>query len=85
MTNYKPFLNVGPDDLIREELEARGWTVPHLAQELELSPETVQQILTHQQPITKSIAKRLSAVFGQSVQFWLNQEELYRAYQRHLS
>ena len=76
--HLKPAINIGPGDCIRGELDTRDWTVLDLARELKLPLDAVSQILTNQQPVTPDIAKRLSVVFGQSVQFWLNQERLYR-------
>lgn len=78
ITKYKPFMLVGPGDTILAELEAHGWTQQDLAEIIGMSPKTVNQLINHKQPITFETAQRLSMAFGQSVQFWINQETIYR-------
>ena len=78
ITEYKPSMLVGPGDLILEELEVRGWTQQDLAEIIGMSSKTVNQLINHKQPITFETAQRLSMAFGQTVQFWINQETIYR-------
>ena len=61
------------DDMLpRLQLEAKG-----LAGKLNLSLETIADLLGERLPITREIAARLSAVFGHSVQFWLGLQLQY--------
>lgn len=78
ITEYKPFMLVGPGDTIQSELEARGWSQQDLAKIIGMSPKTINQLINHRQPITFKTAQHLSLAFGQSVQFWVNQETIYR-------
>jgi HTH-type transcriptional regulator/antitoxin HigA len=78
ITEYKPFMLVGPGDLILEELEVRGWTQQDLAEIIGMSSKTVNQLINHKQPITFETAQRLSMAFGQTVEFWINQDTIYR-------
>ena len=43
VTRYKPFINVGPGEVIKEELEALNWTQEDLAREIGVSLSTVQR------------------------------------------
>lgn len=74
----KPFINIGPGDFIKEELEYRGWGQEDLAQILGLSLHTVSKLVNNKQSITIDIAKLLSKTFGQSPQYWLNLDNNYR-------
>ncbi len=74
----KPFLNIGPGEFIKEELELRGWSQQDLASILGLSLQTVHKLIHNKQPITLEVARRLSKAFGQSPQYWLNLDNNYR-------
>lgn len=74
----KPFLNIGPGEFIKEELEYRNWNQQDLAQILDLSERTISKLINSQQSISIEIAKLLSKTFGQSPQYWLNLDNNYR-------
>jgi len=74
----KPYLNIGPGQFIKEELEARNWKQEDLAETLGLSLTTVNNIIKNKQNITRTLANQLSQTFGQSPQYWLNLETNYR-------
>ncbi len=78
LTQYKPFLLVGPGDIIWEEIEARGWNQQDFSELINMSPKTINELISNKQAITFDIAQSLSKACGQSVQFWLNQEAVYR-------
>lgn len=67
-----------PGDLIKEELEMRGWTQEDLAEILGRTTTTVNEIITGKRGITIDSAKGISEAFGTSAQFWLNMESAYR-------
>jgi HTH-type transcriptional regulator/antitoxin HigA len=67
-----------PGDLIKEELEARGWTQEDLAEILGRTTTTVNEIITGKRGITVDSAKGIGEAFGASAQFWLNMESAYR-------
>ena len=73
-----PFIFVGPGDFIREEIEARGLTTQDLVNIIDLPMAECDRLLKNERPIDLSVAERLSVAFGQSIQFWINQEKLYR-------
>lgn len=67
-----------PGDLIREELEARGWTQADLAEILGRPSRVVSEILSGRKAITPETAHGLGEAFGVGAQFWLNMESSYR-------
>jgi len=67
-----------PGELIKEELEARGWTQDDLAEILGRNTCSVNEIITGKRGISVESAKGLSEAFGTSAQFWLNLESAYR-------
>lgn len=78
MTNMKPFMNIGPGEFIKEELEERGWRQEDLAEILGLSLKSINQLIKNKQAITIETAKLLSEAFGQSPQYWMNLDTNYR-------
>ena len=78
MTERIPAEVFAPGDLIREELEARGWTQTDLAEILGRPMRTVSNILTGKTAITPETAQGLGEAFGVGAQFWLNMESSYR-------
>lgn len=67
-----------PGDLIKEELEARGWMQDDLAEILGRTLPSVNEIITGKRGITVESAKGLGEAFGTGAQFWLNMESTYR-------
>lgn len=67
-----------PGDLIREELDARGWTQTDLAEILGRPMRVVSEVLAGKKAITPEIAQGLGEVFGVGAQFWLNMEREWR-------
>lgn len=74
----KPFLNIGPGHIIKREMEALNWNQEDLAQILEMSPKSINQILNNKQGITVDTATLLGKAFKTSPDFWLNLEKNYR-------
>lgn len=67
-----------PGDLIKEELEERGWTQEDLAEILGRTTAAVNEIITGKRGLTVETAKGLGEAFGTGAQFWLNMESAYR-------
>jgi len=67
-----------PGDLIKEELDARGWTQEDLAEILGRTTASINEIITGKRGITVESAKGIGEAFGTSAQFWLNMESAYR-------
>lgn len=78
MVEYKPFLNFGPGEFIKEELEVRNWRQEDLSEIIGMSYKSINQIIKNKQPITIDTARLLSKAFGQSPQYWTNLDTNYR-------
>lgn len=78
MGALKPFVNVGPGDTIREELEYYGWEQKDFAEIMGRTEKNISQLITNKAPVTYETACQLSKVFKQSTQFWLNLDANYR-------
>lgn len=74
----KPFMNIGPGEFIKEELEFRHWSQEDLADVLSVSLKTVNHLINHKQSITLDMARLLGKAFGQSPQYWINLDANYR-------
>lgn len=70
-----------PGELIREELEARGWTQTDLAEILGRPLKLVNDIILGKRTITPETAKGLGDTFGVNPQFFLNLESAYQLWQ----
>jgi len=73
----KPFINIPVGEFIKNELEFRGWNQEDLANIMDISLKTVNQIIKGKQGITVQTAIKLGTTFGQSPEYWLN---LYNTY-----
>lgn len=69
---------VSPGEILKEELEARGWSQVEFAEILGLSPRLVSEILSAKRAITPATAKAIGAALGTSAQLWLNLEAAYQ-------
>lgn len=78
MGAYKPFVNLGPGDSIREELEHYGWEQKDLADIMGFTEKHISRLVKNKVPVTYEMACLLSRVFKQSPQFWLNLDANYR-------
>jgi addiction module HigA family antidote len=76
-----------PGDALREEfMPDYGLTTASLADALGVSRQTINEILREQRAISPSMALRLSRLFGNSPEFWLNAQnarELWESRQRY--
>ena len=73
-----PYINIGPGEFIREELEIHNWSQEDFAKILGMSLKSVNKIIMNKQAITVETARLLSKVFGQSPQYWLALDNNYR-------
>lgn len=78
MGKYTPFINLGPGDTIREELEHYGWEQKDLAEILGVTEKHVSRLVKNKAPVTYETACQLAKVFKQTPQFWLNLDANYR-------
>jgi antitoxin HigA-1 len=62
-----------PGEMLREDfLPDYGLTVMRLAQALGVSRQTINEILRERRAVSPEMALRLSRLFGNSPEFWLN-------------
>ena len=68
--NIKP---THPGEMLREDfMPDYGLTTKKLAEELGVSRQTVNEILRERRTISPAMALRLSRLFGNTPEFWLN-------------
>jgi HTH-type transcriptional regulator / antitoxin HigA len=67
-----------PGEVIREELEERGWSQVELADIMGRPPRVVSEIICGKRAITPETAKGLGAAFGTGATFWINLEGSYQ-------
>jgi len=67
-----------PGEVIKEELEARGWSQIELAEIMDRPPRVVSEIVSGKRAITPETAKGLGAAFGTGATFWINLEGGYQ-------
>ena len=76
--SLEPAVLTAPGAILREELEARGWTQKDLAEIMSRPEQTISKIVNSGKQITAETAVELGAAFGTSAQFWSNLEANYR-------
>lgn len=67
-----------PGDVIKEELETRGWTQTDLAEIIGKSARLVNEVVAGKRAVTPDTARVLADAFGTSAQFWMNLESTYQ-------
>lgn len=69
-----------PGEYLREELDARGWTIAEFAEILGRPTQAVSEIINGRKTITATTAKEIGGALGTAPDVWLN---LQNAYQLH--
>src|SRR5262249_32883484 len=67
-----------PGEILREELEARGWTQTDLAEVLGRPARLVNEIIAGKRAITPETAKGLEEALGVEARFWMNLESAWQ-------
>lgn len=80
MKNYAPAHVPPPGEILKEELEARGWSQADLAEILGRPPRLVSEIISAKRAISPETAQGLGDAFGTDPQFWLNLESAYQLF-----
>ena len=70
--------HIPPGQVLKVQLDARGWTPKALAEIINKSPKVVKGIIEARTHITPDIAIRLAQALDTSVEFWLTLEVNYR-------
>lgn len=67
-----------PGELIREDLlPALGVSKTELARSLDISRQTLYDILNERQPVTAEMAIRFGKLFGNGARFWVNMQRAF--------
>jgi len=74
----QPAVLVPPGQILRREIEARGWSQKDLADILGRPVQVISEIVRGKKEITPETAVQLAAAFGTSAEFWSNLEANYR-------
>ena len=69
---------VPPGRILRQELEARGWTQKDFSEIIDLSEKAISAIVNGRKQITPEAAIKFGAALGMSAAFWMNLEANYR-------
>jgi HTH-type transcriptional regulator/antitoxin HigA len=78
MTDRTPAEAFPPGEILRDELEARGWTQTEFAQIIGRPIQVVNEIISAKRSVTPETAKALAAALGTSAQLWMNLESSYQ-------
>ena len=70
--DLRPARVVQPHRILKQELEARGWTEADFAHSLGCSRQVADGILSGATPITLGMSRMLAVAFGTSAEFWYN-------------
>lgn len=80
-SQLKPARVPKPGDIIRRELEARGWMQKDLAHIMDRPEQTISEIVNAKKQITPETAIQLGKAFDTSADLWLNLETKYQLHQ----
>ena len=75
---FNPNWCSAPGDTIKDILEERGTPVFEFARGIHLPLDKTELLLAGDYEIDVWLAGTLSAYFGNSMQFWINRERIYR-------
>ena len=75
--NLKPFINIGPGEIIKDNLDALNWSQEDLAEIMGMSVKSISHII-NKQAVTIETARLLAKIFNTSPQLWLNLDNNYR-------
>lgn len=70
-----------PGEVLRRELEARGWTQADLAGVTGRPAQAINEIVQGKKEVTPETALALSAALGTTAELWVNLESKYRLHQ----
>ncbi len=69
-----------PGEYIKDELDARGWTVEEFAKRIDSPVGLAERIISGEQLISIHNAQKIGEAFGTSWELWLNLQITYRKY-----
>lgn len=69
-----------PGEHIKDELDARGWTIEEFAKRIDSPVGLIERIISGEQLISIHNAQKIGDAFGTSCMIWLNLQIMYRKY-----
>jgi HTH-type transcriptional regulator/antitoxin HigA len=75
-------ISLPPGEVIKDELDARGWSQADLAEILGRPPRVVSELVRGKRGISPETAAELAQAFGTSAQLWMNLESAYQLARR---
>jgi HTH-type transcriptional regulator / antitoxin HigA len=76
-TTYTPAEAFSPGEILRDELEERGWTETEFAQIIDRPLQAVSEILNAKKAVTADTAMAIGAALDTSAELWLNLQANY--------
>ena len=80
MKEARPFVVYPPGEIIREEIEARGWSQAEFAGIIGRPYQVVNGIINGKRELTPETALQIGAALGTSAEMWLRMEAEYRLF-----
>ena len=75
-TNKREIAPTHPGEMLREDfMPDFNLTTMALAEKLEVSRQTVNELLLERRAVSPNMALRLSRLFGNTPEFWLNAQQ----------
>lgn len=71
LNQYHPDYCVSPGDILKERLEAQGYTVESFAHKIGLTTEMLESIIAGREPISSATALVCKHLLGMDVSVWL--------------
>lgn len=78
MNDRTPAEVFSPGEILKEELDQRGWSQQELADILDRPPRLISEIVGGKRAITPETAVGLSKALGSSAEYWMNLESQYQ-------
>jgi HTH-type transcriptional regulator/antitoxin HigA len=78
MMTRRPAEVFPPGEILRDELEARGWSQSDFAEIMGRPPATVSDLVSGRRSISPEMARGLAAALGTSPEFWMNLDATYQ-------
>jgi HTH-type transcriptional regulator/antitoxin HigA len=82
-TSKRPYRSIPPGEVLKDELDARGWTQGDFAEITGKPIQAISEIITGKKAITPETALLFSEALGTTPEFWLNLESAYRLDRLH--
>lgn len=76
MDRAEPSFTAG--EILKDELEARGWGIARFAETLGRTVEETSAVLEDQREITPAIANDIGRSLGTGPELWMNLQDNYR-------